>query len=161
MSADSDPAAIRSIAVSPADVVDAYAYTQENPGEAVLRITPPFHGRMRARIHVYRRDDAELTGAVHVRPADVLESDVIEAYPAFDEMADGDESGEELGDAGVGEAGGDSENEDETAAVSADRRKRHAEAVEEWQARAREALLEAVQIETESGQRTVAVKPLG
>ncbi|ELZ05356.1 hypothetical protein C482_02361 [Natrialba chahannaoensis JCM 10990] len=157
MGADADPAAIRSIAVSPADVVDAYAYTQENPGEAVLRITPPFHGRMRARIHVYRRDDAELTGAVHVRPADVLESDVIDAYPAFDEAAVGDESGRE----GVGEDGGCGEDEDESDAVSADRRKRHAETVAEWQSQAREAILESVQIATVSGQRTVEVKLLG
>ncbi|OIB55947.1 hypothetical protein [Natrialba sp. SSL1] len=162
---DLDPAAIRSIAVSPADVVDAYAYTQENPGEAVLRITPPFHGRMRARIHVYRHDDAELTGAVHVRPANVLESDVLEAYPAFDEVAaGGGPAGEGRSEGGADDAD-NAENETDSAIAtdtgSANRRKRHAEAVEEWQAQAREAILESVQIDTENGQRTVDVKSLG
>ncbi|ADD04577.1 uncharacterized protein Nmag_0993 [Natrialba magadii ATCC 43099] len=165
MGVDSDPAAIRSIAVSPADVVDAYAYTQENPGEAVLRITPPFHGRMRARIHVYRHDDAELTGAVHVRPADVLESDVIEAYPAFDEVATGGRSADGEGSVdGSDDADGAANESDSTTAtdaVSDDRRKHHAEAVERWQERAREALLDEVQIDTESGQRPVDVKSLG
>ncbi|WP_323172357.1 hypothetical protein [Natrialba sp. PRR66] len=144
MGAEDDPTAIRSVAVSPADVVDAYAYTRENPGEAVLRITPPFHGRMRARIHVYRRDDAELTGAVHVDPAAVLDSEVRAAYPQF--RTEDDEQPADSGDSSL---------------TPDQRRKRHAAAVESWRERARESLAETVSIETEHGRRQVDLKSLG
>lgn len=144
MVADDDPETIRSVAISPEDAADAYAYTQENPGEAVLRITPPFHGRMRARIHVYRRDDAELTGAVHISPADVIEDEVLAAYPEFDATA-----------------GSEPSSESESAGQPAQRRKRHAETVETWQERAREALVDTVSLETAGGSRQVELKPLG
>ena len=133
-----DPTAIRSLAVSPEDAADAYAYGRENPGEAVLRVTPPFHGRMRARLHVYRVDDTHVTGAVHVPPEAVIEDDVVAAYPDLeDELDDVDEA-------------------------EAERiRKRRAEAVEEWQERAVEATVDSVTIETPDGPHEVAVKRLG
>ncbi|MDF9744203.1 hypothetical protein [Natrinema salsiterrestre] len=135
---DDDPSAIRSIALSPEDAVDAYIYSRENPGDAVLRVTPPFHGRMRARIHVYRVDDTELTGAVHLSPADVIADDVVADYPDLEsalENADADE---------------------------ADRvRERHAEAVDDWQARAREAIADSVTLETDDGPHRIELKPLG
>lgn len=133
-----DPTAIRSLAVSPEDAADAYAYGRENPGEAVLRITPPFHGRMRARLHVYRVDDTHATGAVHVPPADVIADDVVAAYPDLED---------ELDDATDAEA---------------DRiRTRHAEAVDDWRDRAADAIVESVRLETDDGSHEVAVKPLG
>ncbi|MXV61969.1 hypothetical protein GS429_07840 [Natronorubrum sp. JWXQ-INN-674] len=138
MGDDADPTDIRSLALSAADAVDAYAYTQENPGEAVLRVTPPFHGRMRARIHVYRRDDTELTGAVHVDPATVIEDEVVADYPSLEtalEDADSDAT-ERL-------------------------RKRHAEAVEEWRSRARESIVDAVALGTDDGPHPVEVKRVG
>ena len=133
-----DPTTIKSLAVSPEDAANAYAYTQENPGEAVLRVTPPFHGRMRARLHVYRRDDTELTGAVHISPADVIADDIVADYPDLEAR---------LEDADA----------DETERV----RKRHAEAVEEWQSRAEDAIADAVTIETDDGPHPVDVKRLG
>lgn len=135
---DRDPTAIRSLAISPEDAVDAFVYGRENPGEAVLRVTPPFHGRMRARIHVYRVDDAPLTGAVHVDPADVLAADVVDAYPQLDDER---------------EAADDEE---------VDRlRERHAEAIDDWRAAARGSLAESVELETPAGPHEVEVKPLG
>ena len=131
---DRDPSAIRSLAISPADAVDAYVYSRANPGEAVLRVTPPFHGRMRARLHVYHVDDTELTGAVHVSPDDAIADDVVAEYPRIETPADDDS--ERL-------------------------RERHAEAIEAWRARAREAIAETVSIETESGPRTVDLKQIG
>jgi hypothetical protein len=130
-----DPSAIRSIALSPEDAVDAYVYGRENPGDAVLRVTPPFHGRMRARLHVYRRDDAELTGAVHVPPADVIAADVVAAYPDLESA---------LADADADEV-----------------RERDGEAVADWRERARESIVDAVTLETDDGPHRVAVKPLG
>ena len=133
-----DPTAIRSLALSPADAADAYAYTQENPGEAVLRVTPPFHGRMRARIHVYHLDDTELTGAVHVAPAAVIADDVVADYPTLEtELEDVDPS--------------------ETDRV----RKRHGEAVEAWQERAREAIVDEITLETDDGPHSIEIKRVG
>lgn len=135
---ETDPSAIRSLAISPDDAVNAYAYGQENPGEAVLRVTPPFHGRMRARLHVYRVDDTHMTGAVHVSPEAVIEDEVAAAYPDLED---------ELADAEKGE----------TERI----RKRHAEAVETWQERAAEAIVDSVTLETDDGPHEVAVKRLG
>jgi len=129
---NADPSAIRSLAVSPADVVDAYVYTQENPGQAVLRVTPPFHGRMRARLHVYRVDDAPLTGAVHLDPAEILEEAVVADYPEY--TADGDPKRA---------------------------RKGHAEALERWQEDARGAIVDSISLQTGSETREVTVKTLG
>lgn len=99
MTENPDPSVIRSIAVDPADVVDAFEYTRANPGTAVLRLTPPFHGRMRARLHVHRGDGvqrgdcepAETDGsdAVHVAPASLLTDDVVETYPTLESVEAG------------------------------------------------------------------------
>ncbi|MFP8952140.1 hypothetical protein ACLI4Z_04070 [Natrialbaceae archaeon A-arb3/5] len=132
-----DPSSIRSLAISVSDAVDAYAYTQENPGEAVLRVTPPFHGRMRARIHVYRVDDAEITDAIHVRPADVIADDVLNDYPRLaDEL--------------------ESTSQSETDRV----RERHADSVDAWRERARGSIVDAVAVETDDGPHLVELKRL-
>ncbi|SEH16136.1 hypothetical protein SAMN04487967_2455 [Natronorubrum sediminis] len=133
-----DLSAIRSIALAPADVVDAFAYTQENPGAAVLRVTPPFHGRMRARIHVFRTEDTEVTGAIHLSPESVLEERVVADYPDLESTLEGADA-------------------DETDAV----RKEHAAAVEAWQERARESIRETVTLETDEGTQTVDLKLVG
>ncbi|WP_247002324.1 hypothetical protein [Halosolutus gelatinilyticus] len=135
--AEDDPTAIRSLAVSPDDAVNAYVYGRENPGDAVLRVTPPFHGRMRARIHVYRVDDAELTGAVHVSPEAVIADDVVAAYPRFEETLEAeDEDAERI-------------------------RERYAQAIEAWRARARESIVDVVTIQADGATHQVEVKPLG
>ena len=131
MTAD-DPAVIRSLAVSAEDVVDAFVYGQENPGSAVLRVTPPFHGRMRARIHVFYTDDADATGAIHLSPTTLLADDARAAYPSLEEFADEPAPGD-----------------------------RHADAVERWRERATDAILERTVLETENGPHEVAVKRLG
>lgn len=136
-----DPSAIRSIALSPDDAVDAFVYGRENPGDAVLRVTPPLHGRMRARIHVYRVDDTELTGAIHLSPAEIIADDIVADYPDRESS---------LADA-------DAADPDEADRV----RERHAEAVEEWRARAREAIVDSVALETDDGSHRVELKPLG
>lgn len=142
MADEKDPSSIRSIAVSPEDVVDAFVYGRENPGDAVLRLTPPFHGRMRARLHVYRVDDTQLTGAIHISPTELIEDDVLAAYPRLeDELESADTDG--------------AETEPERV------QKRYAEAVTAWQERARNAIVDAVTIATDNGSHRVTVKPLG
>jgi hypothetical protein len=138
MADDDDPSAIRSLAVSPEDVVNAFAYGQENPGDAVLRVTPPFHGRMRARIHVYHVDDTHLTGAVHLSPEDVLADEILEAYPRLEDERRNSKS-------------------DETERL----RRRHAEAIEAWQERARGAIVETALIDTDDGPQRVDLKRIG
>ncbi|MFC4248906.1 hypothetical protein ACFOZ7_18590 [Natribaculum luteum] len=142
MAGDADPSTIRSLAVSKEDVVNAFVYGRENPGTAVLRATPPFHGRMRARIHVYQVDDTRLTGAIHVHPADLLESEVVEEYPALEGVED------DL-------AAGDGEADPERV------REEHARALEEWQKRARERIVDDVGLEVDGVEVHVDVKTLG
>lgn len=139
---EDDPSAIRSVALSPEDAVDAYVYSRENPGDAVLRATPPFHGRMRARIHVYQVDDTELTGAVHISPADVIADDVIATYPDLESHLPEVDEGE---------------GSDDPDAIH----KRHAKAVADWQDRAREAIVDSVTLETDAGPVDVEIKALG
>ncbi|ELY67536.1 hypothetical protein [Natrinema versiforme] len=140
-SGEDDPGAIRSIALSPDDAVDAFVYGRENPGDAVLRVTPPFHGRMRARIHVYRVDDTELTGAIHLSPTEIIADEVVADYPDLESaLADADAADPDATDRA---------------------RDRHVEAVEEWQARAREAIVDSVALETDDGPHRVELKPLG
>ena len=49
--AGSGPDRIRSIAVHREDVANALEATLRSDREVVLRVTPPFSGRMRARLH--------------------------------------------------------------------------------------------------------------
>lgn len=122
--ADPDIDAIRSIAVEPEAVVDAFVYSRENPGTAVLRVTPPFHGRMRARLHVFR--DVPGTDMAYCRPADLLADEVVAACPSFEDVAD---------DPGDAETGPD------------ERRASHAGAVESWRERAGDAIADEAVVE--------------
>ncbi|WP_242695442.1 hypothetical protein [Halomontanus rarus] len=147
---DIDPTAIRSLAVAAEDVVDAFVYTRENPGTAVLRVTPPFHGRMRARLHVYRVDDTRSTGAIQCAPADLLPDDVVDAYPTVAETE------ARLADEDAGDR-----DDREGAEIDRERiREAHTDALEDWRGRARDSILDSVVLGSDDGTR-VDVKPLG
>lgn len=120
-----DPRRIRSLAVTAEDVVDAFVYTRENPGTAVLRATPPFHGRMRARLHVYHVADDRLTGAVHVAPAALLADAVVGRYPTFADVS----------------------GRLDSAAEPATVREERAAALDSWRERALDALVDSVVLE--------------
>ena len=51
-----DPTTVRSVAVTREDVVRALELRERGGPRAVLRVTPPFSGRMRARLHVDGRE---------------------------------------------------------------------------------------------------------
>lgn len=51
-SSGSDPTAIHTLAVTTDDVLAALEASDRGRRDAVLRVTPPFSGRMRARLHV-------------------------------------------------------------------------------------------------------------
>lgn len=79
MSTDGDPTVIRSVAVTVEDVVTALELNRSTPREAVLRVTPPFSGRMRARLHVVTVADDDET--IHIDP-DTLVGPAAPAYPS-------------------------------------------------------------------------------
>lgn len=80
-----DPSAIRSVAVSAEDLLAAIEADARGEATAVLRVTPPFSGRMRARLHVVQDDAGDET--VHIPPAALVDDDA-PAYPLPDETAD-------------------------------------------------------------------------
>jgi hypothetical protein len=80
---------VRSLAVHAEDVVAAFE-TNRTPGpRAVLRVTPPFTGRMRARLHV---DDAEeylgTPRPLHIDPDLLLDVESLPAYPTAADTED-------------------------------------------------------------------------
>ncbi|WIV68045.1 hypothetical protein [Natrialbaceae archaeon AArc-T1-2] len=137
MSGDDDPGVIRSLAISAADVVDAFVYTRENPGTSVLRVTPPFHGRMRARIHVSHGTD-RATDAIHVSPADLLADAVVSEFPTLAAIE------------------GDLPDEASPERV----REARADALEAWRDRATDAIVDETTIETDCGTTRVSVARL-
>ena len=137
-----DPTTVRSIAVSVDDVVTALEARQRSDRRTVLRVTPPFAGRMRARLHVVGTTgtDDTVAGPLHVHPEAFVGSDV-PVVPSVDETEDALRS---RGD------------------YSVDRhRSFHASAVESWRGTVRSALVDRVTLGTPDGPHTVEVKYLG
>ncbi|WP_440991373.1 hypothetical protein [Haloarchaeobius baliensis] len=140
MSDEADPTVIRSLAIHAGDVVAALEASEQG-SETVLRVTPPFTGRMRARIHRVGPGgdtdgtDAE-TGAVHIPPDRLVEDSV----PAYPRAVDTEPEGEYDVDA---------------------HHERHVEAVEEWREAVREHLVESVDLSMRDGPHRVDVAVLG
>lgn len=138
---EDDPRVIRSIAVTAGDVVAALEHNRNRRDRrAVLRITPPFNGRMRARLHVEIGEDPG--GAIHVDP-DRLVAAERPHYPHAEETEE--RVREEL----AGEYSTDRHYEV------------HVEAVREWRAAIREAIVDEIEIETADGSHRIEVKRLG
>lgn len=80
---DRDPSVVRQLAVTAEDVLAALEARDRGRREAVLRITPPFSGRMRARLHVAGAEGADGydgdTEPIHVEPRAFLP----EGFPRF------------------------------------------------------------------------------
>ena len=75
-----DPEAIRSLAVTAEDVITALEARQRGRRDAVLRVTPPFAGRMRARLHVEGAEGGyDDDGPIHIHP----EAFLPEGFPRF------------------------------------------------------------------------------
>ena len=76
----SDPVAVRQLAVTTDDVLAALEASDRGRRDAVLRVTPPFAGRMRARLHV-AGGEGEYDGPepIHVEPRAFLPDD----FPRF------------------------------------------------------------------------------
>ncbi|UPW00779.1 hypothetical protein M0R88_01430 [Halorussus gelatinilyticus] len=171
---DEDPRAIRSVAVTTDDVVAAHEARQRSPRRPVLRVTPPFTGRMRARLHdpgpAAKRSEAAAgesaavgqesgtdsgasesvgdrdpaTGAVHLPPARFLDADAIGPFPAPDDTEDALRADPEV-------------------EFTVERhRERHVEAVEAWRETVRETVMDEAVIRLDGGEvHRVEVKTLG
>ena len=155
MSEGTAPDRIRSIAVHREDVATALEATIRTDRRVVLRITPPFSGRMRARIHEVtdgglegagdgweggrddRRDgDGTDPAPIHVDPRSLV--DDVPSYPEVDETTAA------FPDADV-----------ET------RHERHADAVDAWRETVRGSLVDRVSIEVDGTTHDVDVSVLG
>lgn len=86
MPESSDPTDLRSIAVTGEDLVAAIETNRTTGRTAVLRVTPPFSGRMRARLHL-QIPDARDDDALHVEPDRLLAADA-PTYPRPAETED-------------------------------------------------------------------------
>jgi hypothetical protein len=140
---DDDPRSIRSIAVSAEDLTAALQANRTDGGGAVLRVTPPFSGRMRARIH---REGASGGYDGDPRPVHVDPEALVEGAPPF---PDPDDTEDEL-------------RADPDAEYTPDRhRRRHVERVEAWREAVRESAVDAVDLDLPDGRHHVAVTLLG
>lgn len=137
-----DPTSIRVLAVTADDVVTALETNQRRDTAAVLRVTPPFSGRMRARLHLdgteHDYDDPE---PIHVPPERLVGS--IPSFPTADDTAD------EL------------RSDPETTYSAETHRSRHEGAIEEWRRHVRESLLETATLPTAAGPHRVRITTLG
>lgn len=138
---ETDPGEITRLVVHAEDVVTAYETRARSDQRAVLRVTPPFNARMRARIHVAQAGEYEGQDGprpLHVDPADLLR-DECPPYPEPDETrADLD-----------GEPDPDVHYE------------RHQEAVAAWREAAADAIVETVTLTADGDTYTVEVAVLG
>lgn len=140
----SDYRVVRTVAVTAEDVVAAYEATVTGGPPAVVRVTPPFSGRMRGRIHVEQPGeygDRE-PRPLHVRPEALIEDDAVPPYPSAVETED------DL------RADPDSEYSVEA------HYDRHTDAVEAWRAAVREAIADRVAVEGPAGPHRVSVAVL-
>ncbi|EMA36166.1 hypothetical protein [Halococcus hamelinensis] len=138
---DGDYRTIRSIAVHTDDIVTAAEANHTAGPRTVLRVTPPFTPRMRARIHV--EHDGEYAGSpapLHIDPRRLVDAP---AYPTPD--------------ATEVRLRADPEVE-----YTVERHhERHTEAVDEWRAALADRVVESVELDGERGPHEVAVAALG
>lgn len=135
-----DPTAVRSIAVTTDDVVAAVE-ARRNGRRAVLRVTPPFAGRARARLHVESDADDDAP-ALHVDPRALLAESAPD-YPEPAETEDAIRADPEL---------------EYTRELHHDR---HVAAVERWREAVRDHVADEATVETPDGPHRVEVRALG
>jgi len=139
MTESDDPTAIRSIAVRGDDLAAALEAEMRSGGDAVLRITPPFSGRMRARLHVPGEDTYDAPAPIHVSPRELVDEP-----PAYPESAETE----------------DALRADPDAEYTRERhRERHRDAVAAWREAVRECVVDEVTLATDDEHR-VAVSVL-
>ncbi len=72
---EADPTTIEAIVVTADDVVAALEARHRNRRDAVLRVTPPFAARMRARLHLAGAEgEYDEPEPIHIEPGDLVEN---------------------------------------------------------------------------------------
>jgi len=135
--ANTDPQVIHSIAVTVEDVVTALEANRSADRGAVLRITPPFAGRMRARLHVDGGEGAYDGDSrpIHIDPE--LLVDDVPAYPAADDTAAPDDDDPET------------------------HRRRHTDRLNEWRETVRQRIREEVTVSHDGESVDMRILTLG
>jgi hypothetical protein len=138
-----DPSTVNAIAVTVEDVVTAVEMNRTSSRTAVLRLTPPFSGRMRARLHVDQGEPyADNPEPVHIPPGELLADDA----PSYPRPADTE----------------DELRADPNVAYTLERhRERHAVAVAAWREAVPRAIRDELALETKEGSERVTVSTLG
>ena len=158
-----DPTVIHSIAVTTADVVAGLELNLTTDDRAVLRVTPPFSGRMRARLHVIRYGEGARGGSVDEtgsnggdgagvpaadtgpQPLHVEPDRLLEDPPAYPRPADTE----------------DELRADPDRSYTVERHHEyHAAAVEQWRQAVPGTIREYVTLETPGGPHEVTVRTL-
>jgi len=138
---DEGPGVVRSLAVTAEDLVAAVEARHQRGAPVVLRATPPFSGRMRARLHV-PSDDGPEEGMVHVDPRALLDAEA----PPYPRPGDTE----------------DALRSRPTVTYNVERHhERHERAVAGWRRAVRDHFVDETVIETPAGERTVDVAVLG
>ena len=137
-----DPTVIRVLAVTADDVVTAVEANERRDAGAVLRVTPPFSGRMRARLHLDGAEsEYEDPPPLHVPPERFLGT--VPTFPSPDDTED------EL------------RSDPEKTYTPERHRASHEAAVEAWRERVRAAVCGETTIETPAGSHEVRIATLG
>lgn len=134
------PSVIDRVVIHADDIVTALEANVRRDAGAVLRITPPFSGRIRARLHLDGQEaDYGDPQPIHVDP-ELLVADA----PAFPTPDDTDEQVRETGDYSVKR-----------------HRDAHTEAVDGWRRTVATSIVESTTIDTADGSHEVSVVTLG
>jgi len=141
MSTNTNPSVIRSIAVTAEDVITAVETNRTSQRTAVHRVTPPFSGRMRARLHVRQGGKSE-TDSIHIPPTELLDESA-PAYPRPPETEDELRS-----------------DPDMTYSVE-NHRQYHEQVVDQWRTEATAAIRESLSLPTLEDGSEVTVHVLG
>jgi hypothetical protein len=140
--ASADPTVVHTLAVTTDDVVTALEANERRDAGAVLRVTPPFSGRMRARLHLAGAEgEYDPPAPLHVPPERLVAP--VPPLPTPDDTEDAIRS-----------------DADRTYSTERHRR-RHERAVDAWRAAVRRAIVERATVETPAGSHEVDVTTLG
>jgi hypothetical protein len=139
-----DPTVIRSLALTAEDLLAALEANARREAGAVLRVTPPFSGRMRARLHIAGAEGGydDQPRPLHIAPERFL-AESAPSFPSVDETED------------------DLRTDPDAEYTPERHRERHEARVETWRAAVREHVRDRATVETPAGPHEAAVSLLG
>jgi hypothetical protein len=136
-----DPTVVSVVVVRAEDVVTALETNVTSGEHAVVRLTPPFSGRMRARLHVERGTYDETPRPVHIDPETIFDDPPAYPRPADTETQIRDDT-------------------NRTYSVDA-HREYHTQRVADWRQTIPTCIRDRVEIPTPDGPHEVSIAVLG